>query len=80
VLTPVLTHVLSPNPAATFKPLDLALEAELNAKLVAHNTVAAFVDDLCESSSQDSFVADSNHLEVSHPSSTPERVKKDIVF
>jgi hypothetical protein len=78
VLTPVLTHVLSPNPAATFKKLDLALEAELNAKLITNNTVAAFVDDLSESSSHDSFVADSNHLEVSHH--TPERVKRDMVF
>ncbi|WJX68888.1 hypothetical protein P8452_53214 [Trifolium repens] len=67
VLTPVLTHVLSPNPAATFKKLDLALEAELNAKLITNNTVAAFVDDLSESSSHDSFVADSNHLEEKRP-------------
>jgi hypothetical protein len=80
VLTPVLTHVVSPNPAETFKKLDLALEAELNAKLIANNTVAAFVTDLSDSSSQDSFVADSTHLEVSHPSSTPERVKRDMVF
>jgi uncharacterized protein YcgL (UPF0745 family) len=80
VLTPVLTHVISPNPADTFKKLDLALEAELNAKLIANNTVASFVNDLSDSSSQDSFVADSNDLEVSHPSSTPERVKRDMVF
>jgi hypothetical protein len=80
VLTPVLTHVTSPNPAETFKKLDLALEAELNAKLIANNTVAAFVNDLSDSSSHDSFVAESTHLEVSHPSSTPERVKRDMVF
>jgi hypothetical protein len=80
VLTPVLTHVISPNPADTFKKLDLALEAELNAKLIANNTVNSFVNDLSDSSSQDSFVTDSNHLEVSHPSSTPEKVKRDMVF
>jgi hypothetical protein len=89
VLTPVFTpetnlimsHVLTPNPASTFKAQDLELEVDLNANPDANlNDVSE--NEWSDSSTQGSFVPASQlvHPKEKQSVTTPERVKRDMGF
>jgi hypothetical protein len=73
-MAPVLT------PAQTFKGQDLLLEDDLNDDLDAHKEDADIVESVEGSSTQGSFVAGTQAVQSEEKQSTPERVKKDMVF
>jgi hypothetical protein len=77
----ILSHVLTLNPASTFKAQDLELEVDLNANPDANlNDVSE--NEWSDSSTQGSFVPASQlvHPKEKQSVTTPERVKRDMGF